>query len=159
VAPQTKSKPLNNRIIPLESLVSLLKQLLTVLPTKVTDVYIVAEADGTEAYFAELRNVIPNLKFLNGLERDAIGRDLDHMAHADILIVGKSSFGSLGATLNGNGILFLDGTKPKYHDWATYRTQFIFSWHDYQLRDIVTAISHHDGIRRKMEHYHVTVDG
>ena len=149
----TEGNALNNRIIPLSHLLVIFEAILSVLPPTATDLYVIAEAKGTEKYFSVLRLNFPNVKFFNGNERDAVERDLDHMANADVLIVGRGSFGALGASLNGNGILLLEGDHPKFDGWRVYRSQSILSWKAFDKKEFSECVMQNAGIQRKLRHY------
>lgn len=60
-------------------------------------------SEGDIKVFHKLREAFPLTKFFLGNESTVL-RDIDHMAAADILIGGPSSFTSLASALNKNGV-------------------------------------------------------
>mmetsp|Transcript_9086 Transcript_9086/g.28165 ORF Transcript_9086/g.28165 Transcript_9086/m.28165 type:complete len:180 (+) Transcript_9086:2-541(+) len=73
----------------------------------------------------------PQALFLRG-EPDTLKRDLAVLAQAHVLIMGSSSFGVLGASLNPRAIVIGDSTE-KWHTYARFRPHQYISWRDPQL--------------------------
>ncbi len=121
----------------------------TVLPRGL-DVYIVSNALGTEDYFTDLRQRYPFVTFLNETVPSKVSSQLDYMANADILMVSGSALSSLGASLNGDGILILDSDCSYYQDWALYRSQPIFSWRHFDQSHFADVVRTHQKIEERV---------
>jgi len=102
------------RTITLEQGIKVLQKLLgpKSILYKIEGVAINFYSEGDLTEFADLAKVFPQTRFFLG-NASTILRDVDDMAHADILLASPSSFTSLAAALNGDGIILVDKENPE----------------------------------------------
>jgi hypothetical protein len=101
------SKPgqiLDERTMSIEYCLGVLQNILETLKISKQEFQLHVFSESSIDELDDLVKVYPHLQFWPG-SPDSTVRDLDHLAHSDILIACRSSFSSLAATLNQAGII------------------------------------------------------
>ena len=139
---------IDSRTIGLSGCVTILKAISSLLPEWMSDIYLFAEAEGSEEYFVTLTSIYPSIHFMKG-DPSTLYRDTTHLARADVMVIGQSSFAVLSASLNPTGILVVDRDE-KYAGWSKYRTQNVFFWSHFSLKEFANSLWNIPVYRRRM---------